>query len=323
MARYKVVITDREYESIDNEREILKKIYAEVFDYQYKDEENILKVARDADAIIVQYAAMPGSLIKELDNCKIIARYATGFDGIDLNAATDKGIYVCNVQDYCSEEVAVHGVALLLEMARRINKYNLWTHGGNWYGMPGRQYSLKKQTIGVISFGKIAKSFIDKVKPFCENIWVYDKFVDPEDIIEYGVVPKNFEEIVKNADYISIHCPLTEETHHLFDKEVFRNMKNSAVVINAARGAVVSESDLIWALENKLIGGAALDVLENEPPKRDNPLFNFENVIITPHTAWYSEESLKILQSTPAEDIVRVLEGGIPLNIVNKEILNR
>ncbi len=323
MARYKVVITDREYESIDNEREILKKIDAEVFDYQYKDEENILKVARDADAIIVQYAAMPGSLIKELDNCKIIARYATGFDGIDLNAATDKGIYVCNVQDYCSEEVAVHGVALLLEMARRINKYNLWTHGGNWYGMPGRQYSLKKQTIGVISFGKIARSFIDKVKPFCENIWVYDKFVDPEDIIEYGVVPKNFEEIVKNADYISIHCPLTEETHHLFDKEVFRNMKNSAVVINAARGAVVSESDLIWALENKLIGGAALDVLENEPPKRDNPLFNFENVIITPHTAWYSEESLKILQSTPAEDIVRVLEGGIPLNIVNKEILNR
>ncbi len=323
MARYKVVITDREYESIDNEREILKKIDAEVFDYQYKDEENILKVARDADAIIVQYATMPGSLIKELDNCKIIARYATGFDGIDLNAATDKGIYVCNVQDYCSEEVAVHGAALLLEMARRINKYNLWTHGGNWYGMPGRQYSLKKQTIGVISFGKIARSFIDKVKPFCENIWVYDKFVDPEDIIEYGVVPKNFEEIVKNADYISIHCPLTEETHHLFDKEVFRNMKNSAVVINAARGAVVSESDLIWALENKLIGGAALDVLENEPPKRDNPLFNFENVIITPHTAWYSEESLKILQSTPAEDIVRVLEGGIPLNIVNKEILNR
>ncbi len=323
MAKYKVVITDREYESIENEREVLSQLDVDLQDYQYKDKENILRVAKDADALIIQYAKMPRDLIEELDNCKIIARYATGFDGIDLDACTEKGIYVCNVSDYCRDEVSTYALSLLLEMATRVGKHDQWTHDGNWFGMPGKQHSLKNQVIGVISFGRIARAYIEKIKPLCNNIWVYDNHDNVEAIRAAGAEPKTLEEIYAGADYISLHCPLTPETHHMINKEVFKKMKNTAVVINVARGPVVSEEDLIWALENHEIAGAALDVMEQEPPKKDNPLFGFDNVLITPHTAWYSEESQAVLQRTPAEEIVRVFNGEVPLNVVNKEILNR
>ena len=321
MKRYKVVITDREYENIDAEKRYLELNGCDVFDYQYKNEEDILRVAKDADAIIVQYAKMPKHLIEQLENCKVIARYAMGFDGIDLQAAAEKGIYVCNVKDYCYEEVPTHALALLLEFSRRVAKYDSWTHGGNWYAMPGKQHSLKKQTIGVISFGRIARSYIDKIKPLCDNIWVYDAFVSDGAIREYGVEPKSLDEIYANADYISVHCPLTEETRHMFNKDTFKKMKKTSVLINVGRGPIVSEEDLVWALENNEIGGAALDVLENEPPKKDNPLFSFDNVIITPHTAWYSVEAQAILQITPAEEVVRVLKGETPQNAVNLALM--
>lgn len=323
MAKYKVVITDREYESIENEREVLSQLDVDLQDYQYKDKENILRVAKDADALIIQYAKMPRDLIEELDNCKIIARYATGFDGIDLDACTEKGIYVCNVSDYCRDEVSTYALSLLLEMATRVGKHDQWTHDGNWFGMPGKQHSLKNQVIGVISFGRIARAYIEKIKPLCNNIWVYDNHDNVEAIRAAGAEPKSLDEIYAGADYISLHCPLTPETHHMINKEAFKKMKNTAVVINVARGPVVSEEDLIWALENHEIAGAALDVMEQEPPKKDNPLFGFDNVLITPHTAWYSEESQAVLQRTPAEEVVRVLNGEVPLNVVNKEILNR
>ena len=323
MAKYKVVITDHEYESIENEREVLSHLDVDLQDYQYKDKENILRVAKDADALIIQYAKMPRDLIEELDNCKIIARYATGFDGIDLDACTEKGIYVCNVADYCRDEVSTYALSLLLEMATRVGKHDQWTHDGNWFGMPGKQHSLKNQVIGVISFGRIARAYIEKIKPLCNNIWVYDNHDNVEAIRAAGAEPKTLEEIYAGADYISLHCPLTPETHHMINKEVFKKMKSTAVVINVARGPVVSEEDLIWALENHEIAGAALDVMEQEPPKKDNPLFGFDNVLITPHTAWYSEESQAVLQRTPAEEIVRVFNGEVPLNVVNKEILNR
>jgi D-3-phosphoglycerate dehydrogenase len=324
MAKYKVVITDREYENLDNERRVFEEsgLDIELYDYQYKDKERILEVAKDADAIIVQYAKMPRDLIQQLEGCKVIARYATGYDGLDLEAATEKGIYICNVNDYCREEVATHTLALLMEMSRRVGRYNQWTHQGNWFSMPGKQHSLRKQIIGIIGFGRISRAFINLVKPLCDNIWVYSASGKAEEVKACGAELKSLDEILANGDYISIHTPLTEDTYHLFDKEAFRKMKNTGVIINVARGAVVCQEDLIWALENKEIGGAALDVLEQEPPEKDNPLFGFENVIITPHTAWYSAESQAVLQATPAEDIVRVLKGETPLNVVNKAVLN-
>lgn len=323
MKKFKVVITDHEYETVEEEKKILEANDCEVFDCQYRNADDIIRIAKDADALIVQFSDMSKKVIDELKKCKVIAKYAMGYDGIDLQAAADKGIYVCNVRDYCYEEVSTHALALLLEFARRVEKYNAWTHKGHWYAMPGEQHRLKNQVIGVIGFGKIARSYIDKIKPLCDNIWVYDTFICDEEIREYGVIPKSLDEIYANADYISIHCPLTDETKYMFNRKTFKKMKNTAVLINVGRGAIVSEKDLVWALKNQEIGGAALDVLEEEPTSPNNPLFGFDNVIITPHTAWYSEESQKTLQITPAQEVLRVLHGEKPHNAVNLNLMNK
>lgn len=323
MAKYKVVITDREYEDIDNELRILGQLGdVEVLDYQYRDEDHVIEVAKDCDALIIQYAKASKKVIDSLERCKVIAKYAIGIDGIDIEEATKRGICVTNVNNYCADEVSTHAVAMLLDTVRRTQEFNARVKAGEWYRMGIKIPSLKNSVIGVISFGKLARAYIDKIKAFCDQIWVFDKFVSEEEILKYGVIPKSFEEILTGADYISIHAPLTEETRHMFDKEAFKKMKPSASLINVARGALVKEEDLIWALENQEIAFAALDVLETEPPKKDNPLFQMDNVIITPHTAWYSVESQKKLQSTVAENVVQVLQGKAPADLVNKELVS-
>ena len=308
----KVVITDYQFDDVNIERQVLNRPDIQVYDYHYRDPEKILEVARDADALIIQMAKIPADLI---------AKYASGYDGIDLDAATKKGIFVTNINEYCTEEVSTHTLALLLELSRRVGVYNNWTHSGRWYGVPGTQHSLKNQIVGVIGFGKIAKSFIRKLHPLCRNIWVYSAHATSAEAEMYGVQLKSFDEICQHADYISIHCPLTEKTRNLFDRKVFQLMKKDAKIINMARGPVVNEEDLIWALENEQIGGAALDVMVKEPADPNHPLFQFDNVIITPHTGWYSEESLALLKTIVAEDVLRVLDGKLPLNIVNRDIL--
>ncbi len=139
----------------------------------------------------------------------------------------------------------------------------------------------------------------------------------------YGVEPKSLDEILAGADYISVHAPLTDETYHMFDKNAFRRMKPTATLINVARGGLVCEEDLVWALQNGEIGFAALDVLETEPPHEDHPLLHMENVIVTPHTAWYSEESQRKLQATAAENVRDVLQGKVPENLVNQDVKMR
>ena len=323
MGKFKVVITDREYETIDNELRILGEIDADVYDYQCRNEDDVIRVTRDCDAIIIQYAKITKKVIEALDNCRIIAKYATGIDGIAIAEATKRGIYVTNVNEYCSDEVSTHAIALLLQLQRRIKEFDMWTDGGNWFQMGSSVSSLKKSVVGVISFGSIARKYVSKLKPFCDEIWVYDKFVSNEEILKYNVKPKKFEEIVAHADFISIHAPLTDETKHMFNREVFKTMKPTASLINVARGGLVCEADLLQALQEGEIASAALDVLETEPPRPENPLLHMKNVIVTPHTAWYSTESQKKLQSTVAEDVVRVLSGKMPENLVNKELAEK
>lgn len=321
MGNYKVVITDREYQDIDNELRVLKGINADVYDYQIKNEDEIIKVASNCDAIIIQYAKINEHIINNMKDCKIIAKYATGLDGIDIEAATKKNIMVSNVQNYCSDEVSTHALSLLLYINRRLNDFYRWTTSGNWFDMGKEIRSLKTSIVGIIGFGKISRLLIDKIKPLCGEIWVYSNSASTEDVEKLGAKHKSFEEVIKSADYVSIHCPGNKKNEHLFNKDVFKKMKKGSVIINVARGFVVNENDLIWALNEKEIAGAALDVLEQEPPNKDNPLLKMENVIITPHTGWYSVDSQKRLQTTVAEDVARALTGKIPENLVNKEVL--
>lgn len=324
MRPFKVVITDREYEQIDQEKRILQAAGAEVFDYQYKDEADILKVAADCDALIVQYAKVPASLINGLKRCKIIARYATGVDGIDLKAAGEKGIYVTNVRDYCTEEVSSHALALLLELSQKTAQYSRWIKEGQWNYRKGLPCAgLKEKVVGLIGYGKIAKACARKLKPLCDQIWVDSKHASAEELKKEGFVLKSREAIVANADFISLHAPLTNENYHMFNKKTFEKMKKEACLINVARGPLVCEEDLFWALREGQIAGAALDVMEKEPPNRENPLLTLDNVILTPHIAWYSQAAQERLQSAVAKEVARVLTDREPENCVNSEFLSK
>ncbi len=322
MAKYKIVVTDwAEYDNLDNERRILAQLGdVEVLDYFYKDEEDIVKIVEDCDALIAQFGRITEKVIGAMNKCKVICRYGIGTDGTDIPAATAKNICVCNVNDYCRDEVSTHAMAFLLDANRRITQTTRRLKDGDWYKLGIEIPSLQKSTVGLISFGRIARATAKKLQPFCENIWAVDKYVDDEVMRKEGVEPKTTDEILAGADYIIIHAPLTDETFHMFNREAFKKMKATATLINVGRGAVVDTDDLVWALENKEISYACIDVFEKEPLGGDHPILKLENVSLTPHRAWHSNESQKILQSTPAQEILRVLTGKKPVNLVNKEL---
>ena len=284
----------------------------------------LLAQGADAVCIFVNDTADAGT-IRQLAamGVKLIALRCAGFNNVDLKAAAEYGIPVVRVPAYSPHAVAEHAVALMLALNRKVHRAYWRTRDGNFslHGLMG--FDMYGKTAGIVGTGKIARELIRILKGFGMKVLAYDIFPDAEYAAQAQVEYVTLDELYRRADIISLHCPLTDQTRHLIDREALQKMKKSAVLINVARGAVVCEKDLIWALENGEIAGAALDVLEQEPPEKDNPLFRFDNVIISPHAAWYSEESQAILQRTPAEDVARVLRGELPLNLVNKEILNK
>jgi len=321
MTRFKVVITDREFENIDYETAVLENIGAEVFAYQFKDEDDIIRVAKDCDGLIMQYANLSRRVIESLDKCQIISKYAIGLDRIDIQAATERGICVANVPEYCVDEVSTHTVAMILALSRKILLHDINIKNGIWdYKLGKKIYNLKGQTIGIVGFGKIARLVIEKIKPYGMKLLVYDPFVTAETILEMGGEKVEFDKLIKNSDVVSIHVPLLESTKHMFNKEVFQKMKNTAMLINMGRGPVIKEEDLIWALENKEIAAAGLDVTDPEPIEQGNPMLKMDNVIITPHAAYYSEESQITLQTLTAESVAQVLSGYYPKSLANKGV---
>ncbi len=242
-------------------------------------------------------------------------------DNVDIEAATHQGIVVTKVPDYCIDEVSDHAMALLLSLVRKIPFSSARAHAGRWE-MPAVTpiHRLRGTVLGLVGFGRIPQLVAPKAKAFGMRVMAYDPYVPLNVMEQAGVGRLEFAELLKISDYISIHSPLLPETHHLFSDEVFRQMKPGAVIVNTSRGPVVDEAALARALDSKQLAGAALDVLEQEPPV-SSPLFGRDNVILTPHTSFYSVESLEELQTKAAEEIVRVLSGQPPRNPVNPEAL--
>lgn len=324
MSKYKVVITDRAFETIDLEKAVLKNAEAEVKGYQVTNEDDIIKVAKACDGLIVQYAKITRKVIESLEKCKVISVYAIGFDGIDLEAATEHGICVANVPDYCADEVSTHAIAMMLTLSRKLVLYDKSVKNGIWdYKLGKKIFNLRGQTIGLISFGKIAKMVMEKIKPYGMNILVYDPYVPDEIIESAGGKKVEFDELITASDIVSIHAPLVTGTRHMFNKDVFSHMKTSAILINVGRGPIIKEEDLIWALQNHKIAAAGLDVTDPEPPQPENPLLAMDNVILTPHAAFYSEDSQAALQTMTAESVARVLQGYFPVNLVNKAVKDK
>ncbi len=278
-----------------------------------------MQVARDADAVLVTYAKVTAEMIGQMTRCRIIARFGIGVDNVDLAAATNASIVVTRVPDYCIDEVSDHTMALLLALARKIPLANSRVHAGRWE-MPAVVpiYRLRGSVLGLVGFGRVPQLVAPKAKAFGLRVVSYDPFVSEEIMHRAGVEKVDFSKLVKVSDHISIHTPLVPETNHLFNADVFCRMKPTAHLINTARGPIVDEEALAQALDQGHLAGAALDVLSQEPPST-SPLFGRDNVILTPHMSFYSAESLIDLQRKAAEEVVRVLTGGLPRNPVNPE----
>ena len=322
--KYKVVITDAEYKSFNLERKELEKTNADLSVCQCKSEDEIIEAAKDADGLIVQYALITRHVIESLEKCKVIARYGIGVDSIDIEAAIEHGICVVNVQEYCLDEVSDHTMALALACIRKVVMLNNAVKKGIWdFKMSVPIFRLKNMKLGLVGFGNIARMVSCKAQAFGMSVIVYDPYISSSVMTQKNVKKVNLEDLLAEADIISLHLPLTKDTKYMFTEKEFKLMKNTAFIINTGRGPLIKEKDLYRALKEKWIAGAALDVTEKEPIGPNNNLLKLDNIIITPHVAFYSDESLRDLQRSAAKGVAQVLKGEIPSSIVNKEVLKK
>ena len=320
MQRQKVVIVDCDHGSVEEEKAVFSQGDTDLDYAQITDEAEILARCHDADGLLIQYTPFPRRMLEGLPRCKVISRYGVGVDSIDLKGATDLGIIVANVPDYCMEEVSDHTLAVFLCLVRKVISLERSIGSGTWdFRVAVPIHRLKGMTYGIVGCGRIGREVAKRVAAFGLRVIGYDPYVTEVE----GIQLVTFEEVLAQSDFISIHCSLTESSHHLFGRDQFERMERKPLVINVSRGAVVDEAALIEALEREWISGAALDVLEKEPPDSHSPLLKRENVILTPHIAFYSEESKSEMKRRTAENVFRVLVGEIPSSVVNREVLGR
>ena len=308
---------------MQEELEELYKVNADIIEAGWSTEDDIIKVAKNADAILTDAAKMTRRVIDTLVKCKVIVSYGIGYDHIDVDAATDNGIPVVNIPDFCLEEVSNHAIALLLTCAKKLIFMNDGTKSGHWAECKQAQApmgSITGQTLGIIGCGKIGRLVAKKAQCFDLKVLGYDPYLSKSTAMECGITLVSLSELLSEADYISIHTLCNQETRHLIGEKELRRMKSSAFLINASRGSIINEVALIKALEENRIAGAGLDVFEQEPVDLNNPLLKMNNVVITPHSAYYSDNALKRLRTSVGKEAARVLSGKWPLNVVNKTV---
>ena len=314
MSNLTIAVADSVFPNLDLAKEALTRVNAGEFQMSEDGSaSSILAVAAYADALFVTYSQINAEVIAGLNNCKVIGRFGIGVDNIDLVAAGEKGITVCYAPVYCLDEVSDHAMALLLACARKIPFANKRASEGRWE-MPavvpiGR---FRGKTIGLIGLGNIPQKIVGKAQAFGINVIASDPYC-PEDVFSRLNVEKvELDDLLGRSDYVSVHAPLTPETENMFNMDAFKKMKNTAYLINTARGPLVEINDLAAALDAGEIAGAGLDVLPEEPPAADNPLLGRDDVVLTPHTGFYSEDALLDLQTTVATDVASVLAGEAP-----------
>ena len=323
-----MVITDFDFGNVSLETEILEAAGAEVVALQAKREEDLFEVAHDCAAMMNQYAKIGRETISRMKRCEVIARYGVGVDIVDVDAATDKGILVTNVQNYCTEEVADHAIALWLTLARKLPDYDRATHAGIWQWQSGQPvYRLRGRTMGIVSLGKIGQAILTRAQAFGVAVIAYDPFLPADVAAKLGVELVDKADLLARSDYLLMQAPMTPETHHFLSDEEFAAMKPGAILVNTGRGPTVDNAALFRALSEGHLAAAGLDDPEEEPAKRtnwtpeDNPLFTLPNVLVTPHAAYYSEESILKARVTAATQVAKVLTGQKPDYTVNADAL--
>ncbi|MGB9868059.1 MAG: C-terminal binding protein [Bacillota bacterium] len=319
-----VVITDYSYPDVELERAIIEGAGFRLVDYRDRiTEDDVIPVTSMADAVIVQRAKISERVIGAMSQCQVIVRYGVGVDNVDVRAATRRGILVCNVPDYGTTDVADHTMTLLLACHRGIVELTKAVKAQVWnYRIVEPLHRLSACCLGIIGCGRIGREVALRARVFGMEVIGYDPYVDRKSVEAAGIRLTSLQELLEKADFVTIHTPLTEETRGMIGQRELRRMKPGAILVNTARGGIVDEEALYFALRDRRLRAAALDVFAIEPLGR-SLLTTLDNVILTPHCAWYSEEAMLDLKKKVAEEVVRVLKGNRPLNPVNPDVLGK
>lgn len=316
---FSVLMTDTIFPDTSLEQEVFSQEGISFKLSPSSDADTLSELGKSADALLVVYAEVTAHVIEKLEHCKVIVKAGIGYNNIDVKAAAKKGIIVANVPDYCQDEVADHTFGMLLALARKTCYLNNQVAKGCWSANQGKDAPrLKGKTLGLLGCGAIGQQVAERAKPFGLKVVGYDPYSPPQTFIDFEIENiTNFDTFLSKADFLSLHLPLTDDTKHIINKESLAKVKKTAFVINTARGGLIEENDLYTAILEEDLAGAALDVLEQEPPIKTPKLFQLDNVIITPHTAFLSQDSVSDLRKKASQEIAATLKNGSAKNPVN------
>ena len=322
MPRHTVAVTDHLFPSMDDEARMFREMDTELVIGQCKGEDDVIALCRNADAILNTYARMTPRVIESLERCRVIVRFGIGYDNVDVDAATRCGIMVANTTEYCIDEVADQAMAMLLACARGLVPAGRIARDGTWdlSKMPILR-RLRSQTLGLVGIGQIGKAVAARAHGFGLKVLASDPHVDAEAARDLGAELVDLDALLAASDYVSVHVPLMPATEGMMNAGAFAKMKPTAFLINVARGRIVNQADLVRAVQRGDIAGAGLDVLEREPPEAGDAVTSLDNVILTPHSAWYSEEARADMRRRAVGQVVSVLKGELPYSLINREVV--
>lgn len=321
---FRVVLIEHGYASTDIERDIVEQGGGEFIDAGNLPLAKALELCREAEGVMLRRIDVTRALIQQWRKCKVIVRYGVGTDNVDVKAATEAGIIVGHVPSYCIDEVSSHTIALWLACARKVVSTHKRMEQGSWdVHRHDPIYRIAGKTLGIVGFGNIGRDVARKLAGWNLKLLAFDPFVEVETARSLGVEPVDIEALCRRSDFITLHAPLLPETWHMINAQSLGWMRSGAVLVNTARGPVVDTAALLQALDAGHLAAAGIDVFEEEPLPKNSPLRNHPRVVVTDHTAWYSEESQRDLQRMAAEEAVRVCRGELPKSLVNPEVLDR
>ena len=329
MPTKKALITDYVWPNIDVESEVLRAGGVEPIIAPDTSEQTLAELATDVDVIMFCFAQVTGNVLRTAEKCMVASRYGIGVDNIDIPTATELGIVVTNVPDYCMDEVTDHAIGMILALNRRLGQHDSEVKRGGWASVVLNQpmHRTRGATLGILGFGRIGRSIADKAVGFGMNIVAYDPLIEPGQTItmESGdsVEIISFEDVLRRSHFITVHTPLTPETEGMIGSDQLATMMPGSIIVNCARGGIIQEQALADALHSRHLAGAGLDVVEPAPPPDDHPLLSAPNIIITPHTAFFSQASTIELERRTAQEALRVLNGNPPQNLINPDVLGK
>lgn len=324
--RFKVVHTDTpDLQQFAVEQQLLAEFGAELVATDAVDENDLMAAVHDADALLVNRAAITRRLIEQMPRCQVVVRKGVGYDSVDVDAATEHGVLVCTLPDIWTDEVANHALALMLALNRRLLPLDRRLRSGGWRSFKQEHMgSVTGETVGIVGYGRIGSAFGRRVTALGPAVIYYDPYIAAPPGRESGIERvHSLEELLRRSDYVSIHTPLTPETQHMFSDEQFRQMKPTAYLINTARGPVVNQQALVRALREGQIAGAGIDAFEQEPPALNDPLLQLDSVILTPHNAFYSDPAVARMHVRAAQEVIETLSGNWPPGLLNTELRRR